>query len=251
MKREELSILALIPVRMGSSRFPGKPLHKLRGVTMVERVFRNVSASPLVKRTVIATCDREISECVSQFGADFVLTCNSHERASDRCAEALIKIEERYNEKYDVVVMIQGDEPMVTPEMIEVSLNPFYDEEDIQVVNLCCPISDSADVESPNTIKVVVNEEGFAIYMSRSVIPSNTRGLPTEFLKQVCIIPFRRDFLLKYGAMLPTALEVKESIDMLRVIESGGRVRMVQIQTETFPVDTLEDALRVEGLLQD
>lgn len=245
------NIIAIIPARMGSSRFPGKPLAKILGTPMVGHVYFRTKMSKTLKETYIATCDEEIMDYAKSIGAKCIMTKDTHERCSDRVAEALLKIEAETGEKVDIVVMIQGDEPMIFPEMIDKALEPMLKDESINVVNLMAPIKDRKEHDDPNTPKVVVDRENFAMYFSREPIPSWKKGAKeVPMLKQVCVIPFTRDFLLKFNELEPTPLEIVESVDMLRILEHGYKVKMVMENFDTYCVDTPEDLKRVEGHME-
>lgn len=238
--------VAIIPARMGSSRFPGKPLARIGRHTMVEHVYRRTALCPAVSATYVATCDEEIHSLVEEFGGRAIMTSPQHERASDRIAEAARSLDA------DVVLMVQGDEPMVTPDMIQAALSPFHRDPTVVCVNLAAHIETMEDFEDRNTIKVVMAENGDALYLSRAPIPSLTRASfgQVPAYKQVCVIPFRKDFLLRFTALPPTPLEQAESIDMLRALEHGYRVRMVRISQTTQAVDTPEDLARVEAMMR-
>jgi 3-deoxy-manno-octulosonate cytidylyltransferase (CMP-KDO synthetase) len=163
-------------------------------------------------------------------------------------AEAMVKLEAERNEKIDIVVMIQGDEPMVFPDMIDDAIEPMLSDQSIVVTNLMAPLKTREEQEDPNEVKVVVDKDNFAMYFSREPIPSWKKGTEeVPMYKQVCIIPFRRDFLIKFNELPQTPLEIIESVDMLRVLEQGYKVKMVSSQYETYSVDTLEDLKRVES----
>jgi 3-deoxy-manno-octulosonate cytidylyltransferase (CMP-KDO synthetase) len=244
------NVIAVIPARLGASRFPGKPLAPILGMPMVGHCALRTAMSPRVTSTHIATCDREIAEFARSIGIDAVMTSDRHERASDRVAEAVGTIESRTGRRADIVVMVQGDEPMVTPGMISDAVDAIESDEAVQVVNLMAPIDDPEDFADPNEIKVVVDRNGDALYFSRRPIPDDARlGDSTPRWKQVCIIPFRRDFLFRYLELAPTALERAESIDMNRILEHGGSVRMVPSRDRTVSVDTREDLATVERLM--
>lgn len=245
-----MSILALIPARMGSSRFPGKPMAKILGKPMIGHVYERVAKSPMLALTAVATCDKEIFDYIESIGGVAVMTGDQHERASDRCAEALLKLEERYQTKYEIVVMVQGDEPMTHPDMIGEAVQPLVDHPDVKVVNLLGRIKDTAEFEDRNCIKVVCDLQLNALYFSREPIPTRCKVDEIPMGKQVCIIPFRRDFLLEYTRLAPTPLEIAESVDMMRVLEHGMRVRMAPTSHDTQAVDTLEDLKKVERLMQ-
>jgi 3-deoxy-manno-octulosonate cytidylyltransferase (CMP-KDO synthetase) len=245
-----MNIIGVIPARMGSSRFPGKPLAPLHGIPMLGHVYFRCRLNQRLAATYIATCDDEIRRYASEIGAPCIMTSASHERASDRTAEAVRAIEAQSGTRVDVVVMVQGDEPMVRPEMLDEALDPLAREPALPVVNLMAPIDAHAAIDA-NEIKVVVARNGNAIYFSRHAIPWHRRTDAVAVFKQVCIIPFRRDFLTTFAALEPTALEKAESIDMLRAIEHGYAVRMVRTAYASSSVDTPEDLARVEGLMRD
>jgi 3-deoxy-manno-octulosonate cytidylyltransferase (CMP-KDO synthetase) len=242
-------ILALIPARMGSTRFPGKPLAPILGMPMIGHVYERVRRCNLLIETVVCTCDQEIFQYIESLGGKAVMTSNQHERASDRCAEALITLEKNQNERYDIVVMVQGDEPMTHPDMISEAVQPIIEDEKILVTNLLGRINGDDEFENLNCIKVVCDLQSNALFFSREPIPTRFKSNKVPFGKQVCIIPFRRDFLLEYTQMQPTPLEIAESIDMLRILEHGIKVKLVPTQYDTYAVDTEKDRHVVEKLL--
>jgi 3-deoxy-manno-octulosonate cytidylyltransferase (CMP-KDO synthetase) len=245
-------IVAVIPARMGSTRFPGKPLAMLNGRPMIEHVYRNASACKLLNGVYVATCDDVIRSSVEGFGGKVIMTSPSHTRASDRVAEAIHWLEERGGESVDIVVMVQGDEPMVTSSMIRSAVMPMLDDSSIACVNLVRQIIDPGEYEDRNTIKVVMNAVCDALYFSRASIPAVNFGSTNQakVYKQVCVIPFRRDFLRTFAGLAPTPLEAAESIDMLRAIEDGLSVRLIEIDEDTHAVDTPEDLRHVEELMK-
>jgi len=247
-----MKILALIPARMGSSRFPGKPMAKILGKPMIGHVFERVSKCDLLTSTVVATCDDEIAKYINSIGGRAVMTSKSHERASDRCAEALSIIENQDGFQYDIVVMVQGDEPMTESEMIREAVSPMLEDKTIKIVNLLGKIDSVEEFDDRNCIKVVCDLNSNAICFSREPIPTRSKVQSINqipMLKQVCIIPFRREFLMEYTAMAPTPLEIIESVDMMRVLEHGQKIKMVPTRYNTFAVDTPSDLLRVEKLM--
>jgi len=253
VKRAMTRIVAVVPARMGSSRFPGKPLAPLLGRPLIEHVVRRASMCDQLAAVYVATCDEEIRAAVEGFGGTAVMTSAAHERASDRVAEAAERVEA------DIVVMIQGDEPMVTPGMIVAAVAPMLREPSLRCVNLARRIKSREEYLDRNTIKVVMGVNGDALYFSRAPIPatdfardlaSGACARPPVF-KQVCVIPFRRDALREFARLPPTPLERAESIDMLRAIEHGHGVRLVETEEDTHAVDTPEDLRLVEGLMRD
>ena len=243
------NILALIPARMGSSRFPGKPMTLLLGKPMIGHVYENVAECKMLADTVVATCDDEIMDYIKSIGGKAVMTGTHHERASDRCAEALEILEKENNIKYDIVVMIQGDEPMTCSEMIEESVSPLLADPTVKVTNLLGKIESTEEFEDRNCIKVVCDLASNAIYFSREPIPTRSRSKEVPMGKQVCVISFTRNFLLEYITMPPTPLEIAESVDMMRVLENGYIVKMVPTNYQSFSIDVDEDKKRVEAYL--
>ncbi len=239
--------VAVVPARMGSSRFPGKPLAPLLGRPMVEHVFLRAALCPDVDEVVVATCDDEIRVAAETFGARVVMTSDRHERASDRMAEVAA------SEDADLWVLVQGDEPMIRPEMVSAAIAPFRAGEDVTCVNLMRRIEDAADLDDPNTIKVLVDARSDAMIMTRQAVPTLAPGgiAETPVFKQVCIIPITADELHTYAALPPTPLERLESIDMLRLMEHGRRVRMVETDVDSHAVDTEADRVRVEAMLAE
>jgi 3-deoxy-manno-octulosonate cytidylyltransferase (CMP-KDO synthetase) len=244
-----MNILALIPARMGSSRFPGKPMAKILGKPMIGHVYERVSSSELLDMTAVATCDKEIYDYIKSIGGHAVMTANTYERASDRCAEALLKIELDNDTRFDIVVMVQGDEPMTHPDMIAEAVQPMLVNPTIKVVNLFGKIKDDNEFNDRNCIKVVCDLDGNALYFSREPIPTSSKVDTFPRLKQVCIIPFTRDFLIEYTKLPPSPLEEIECVDMMRVLEYGLDVCMVPTAHESYAVDVPDDLVKVEKLM--
>ena len=247
-----MRIVAVIPARMASSRFPGKPMALIHGMPMIGHCYCRVRLCDALSDTYVATCDKEIFDYIESIGGKAVMTADTHERASDRAAEAMVKIEEASGQQTDILVMVQGDEPMDTPEMISEALSPMLQDDSVQVVNLMGCIENLAEFEDPNTVKVVVGPDDNAIYFSREPIPSRKKYVgDVPMHKQICIIPFRRDYLLQFNSTPEMPLECIESVDMLRVIESGGQVRMVMTEHQSIGVDTPDHLKHVEQLMVD
>jgi 3-deoxy-manno-octulosonate cytidylyltransferase (CMP-KDO synthetase) len=241
-----MKIIGIIPARMASSRFPGKPMADINGIPMIGHCYLRSKMSNLLSDVYVATCDVEIYEYIQSIDGKAIMTANSHTRASDRTAEALMKIEEKTKVKVDVVVMLQGDEPMVTPNMIEAAVKPLMDSSKILISNLYSKIQTLSEFEDPNEVKVVIDNNKFALYFSREPIPSRKKGVTeVPMYKQVCVIPFKRDFLLEYNNMEETSLEIIESVDMMRILENGLKVKMIFTSEESYAVDTPEDLEKV------
>jgi 3-deoxy-manno-octulosonate cytidylyltransferase (CMP-KDO synthetase) len=230
---------------MASSRFPGKPLASLHGLPMIEHVLRRAKLCTQLDEVYVATCDQEIREAAEGFGAKVIMTSAAHERATDRVAEAA----EHF--AAETIVMIQGDEPMITPEMIETALKPFRSDPLTACVNLVHRITSQQEFIDPNTIKVVADLNGDALYFSRSPIPHvNLEHTTAKIFKQVCVIPFTRQCLQEFSQLSPTPLERAESIDMLRLLEHGRSVRVVETSVTTHAVDTPADLQLVQTIMK-
>jgi 3-deoxy-manno-octulosonate cytidylyltransferase (CMP-KDO synthetase) len=246
-----MNIIGVIPARMASSRFPGKPLSEICGIPMVGHVYFRSKMCKTLNEVYVATCDKEIAGYIESIDGKAVMTADTHERASDRTAEAMIKVEEETGQTADIVVMIQGDEPMVYPEMIDEAIKPLFEDERVQVVNLMSLLKSRQEHDDPNEVKVVCDLKRNALYFSREPIPSWKKGAKQLLMyRQVCIIPFKRDFLIMFNELPPTPLEAIESVDMLRVLEHGYKVKMVLTKFVTYSVDTVDDLKKVERLME-
>ena len=242
--------IAIIPARMSSSRFPGKPMEDINGIPMIGHCYFRARLCKSLDQVYVATCDDIIFDYINSIGGKAIMTSKNHERASDRAAEALYKIEKSLQEKFDIVVMLQGDEPMVTPNMINKSLEPFKDK-NVEVVNLYSKITNMDEYEDPNEVKVVLDNYNDAIYFSREPIPSSKKGAKNfDIFKQVCVIPFRRKALMDFNDLEETPLEIIESVDMMRIIENGKKVRMVKIEEDSYSVDVKSDLDKVIKLMK-
>ncbi len=247
-----MSIIACIPARLNSSRFPGKPMALLHGMPMIGHVFHRTRLCTTIDDLYIATCDQEIYDYIISEGGKAIMTKDSHEGCIDRCAEALFKIENERGEKIEAMTIIQGDEPMIHPEMISSATQALLSDPTVNLVNLMAPLVTKEEIHDPNEIKVVVDCNNHALYFSREPIPSRkkTKYIPTVY-KQVCVIPFRRDFLVQFNQMDRTNLECIESIDMLRALENDYRVKMVPTKHRTLSVDTQQDLEKVSQLMEN
>lgn len=231
--------VAVIPARMSSSRFPGKPLKLILDRTMLEHVYIRTSFSKVVAQTIIATCDSEIERAAQEFGASVVMTSDSHERCTERVAEAIQNI------PCDIVVLVQGDEPLLDPQMIEEVAKPLIQDASIPCCNLMTRLDPKkSDWQSSNIVKTVYALDNTALYMSREPIPTGKRNVFGPIAKQLGIMAFRKDCLVHYTKLSPTPLEKVESIDMLRLIENRIPVLMKYVEKDSLGVDTPEDLER-------
>jgi len=240
--------ICLIPARMGSSRFPGKPLAPLLGYPLILHILERCRLCTSFNHIAVATCDEEIRDCVVAAKGMAILTSPDHERATDRVEEAISHLNVDLNDD-DFVLMVQGDEILVSPEMVAKMLSS-YEESPSPVVNLVTPLYSEADIEDVNTVKVVGTEDGRAIYFSRSPIPSRVRDKDAKVYQQTGIIGFSYSFLRQFALLPPTRLEATESVDMLRVIEHGYHIQLIYSDVETIGVDTPGDLKRAEERLK-
>ena len=242
-----MSLIGVIPARMESSRFPGKALAEINGIPMLGHVYHRSKMCELLDDLYVATCNKEIVDYVESIGGKAVMTSDKHVRACDRAAEAMLIIEEIRGERVDILAMIQGDEPMVLPEMIDEALNPLIQNKDELVCNLIAEVKTKEEHDDPNVVKVVADLDDYLLYYSRLPIPT-CKEVPKEvkLLKQVGLILFRRDFLLRFNELEQTPLEIVESIDMIRGLENGYKVKAFCTDKDMFSVDNIEDLKGVE-----
>jgi len=246
-----LNIVAIIPARMASSRFPGKPMTLISGMPMISHVYHRSRLCKRLNDVWVATCDREIFNYIESIGGKAVMTVDTHQRASDRAAEALLGIEKITGNFIDYVAMIQGDEPMLDPQMIDELIAPVEVDAGLQVTNLISLIDSPEEFENENVVKVVLDQHSFALYFSREAIPSRKKfSGNVPMWKQLGLILFSRMALLDYTQMTPTPLEIIESVDMNRFLEHGIKIKMVPVAHRCFGVDVPEDLQTVEPLMQ-
>ncbi|MFV0330230.1 MAG: 3-deoxy-manno-octulosonate cytidylyltransferase [Dysgonomonas sp.] len=247
-----MKFIAIIPARYASTRFPGKPLADMGGKPMIQRVYEQVKKA--VDEVWVATDDSRISDAVEAFGGKAVMTSANHKSGTDRIQEAYLRI----NKDFDVVINVQGDEPFIQPEQIE-SLKNCFDGVEVELATLVKPFrkEDGFDtLFNPNSPKVVVNKKDEAIYFSRSIVPYIRDVHHTEWLdkhifyKHIGMYAYRVDVLEKITQLPQSSLEKAESLEQLRWIENGYRIRVGYTNVETIGIDTPEDMERALGLLQ-
>jgi len=240
-----MRILGVIPARMAATRFPNKPMALIEDIPMVGHCYFRSVMCELLDEVYVATCDDEIFDYISNIGGKAIMTSTSHERATERTAEALQKIEELNNCKYDIVVMIQGDEPLIDPNMINEAILPLKDHGGF-VSNLMSKLNNFDEAQNPNFVKVVTTIEGDALYLSREPIPSSQKySNSVSYYRQLGLIAFSREALLKFVNLQTTPLEIIESVDMNRFLENNIPIKMKITEYEADSVDTKEDLERV------
>lgn len=242
-----MKTIAIIPARLAATRFPNKPMASIQGIPMIGHCYIRSKFCSLLDEIFVATCDTEIKEYIESIGGKAIMTADVHERATERTAEALLNIEAlQLGTKYDIIVMVQGDEPLVDPDMLREAIEPLLNG-DKMVSNLMASLPTQDEHENSNNVKVVTNIKGEAIYMSREPIPSRKKfkGEISSF-RQLGLIAFTREALLKFVALPTTPLEIIESVDMNRLIENGVPIYMTVTKYLADSVDTVEDLVRVE-----
>lgn len=227
--------LAIIPSRYSSSRFPGKPLIDLDGKTMIQRVYEGVINSKLFNDVVVATDDQRIIDNLKSFGGEAILTKSSHESGTERCGEVL----DGYQDT-DIVVNIQGDEPLVNTEQLKILLSAF-DDKTVEIATLGSPKITQEDIQNPNRIKIVLDHQSDALYFSRSPIPFERSKNEYPFLKHIGLYGFRAKTLKKLVQLPPTVLEKTESLEQLRWLFNGYKIRVIKTEMETPNIDIPED----------
>jgi 3-deoxy-manno-octulosonate cytidylyltransferase (CMP-KDO synthetase) len=242
-----MSTLIIIPARMESSRFPGKPLAKILGMPMIQHVY-NKSLNNGAD-VIVATCNNEIKLFIEKIGGKSILTKKNHTRATDRCAEAVIKYEKKYKKKIKYIIMVQGDEPLIKKNMIKKVIYEIKKGKE-KCINLFSYIKSKEEFLNPDCIKVVTNKNNYCLYMSRQAVPSCNSFQKKKFKKQVCVIGFKKQCLMEFYNMDETFLEIQESVDMLRLIENNIRIKMIITNEISHAVDRKEDILKIEKILK-
>lgn len=249
------NILALIPARYASTRFPGKPLADIMGKPMIQHVYER--AKSVFEHCYVATDDTKIEECVKAFGGKVVMTSTSHRSGTDRCAEALDKVEKELGMTFRAVINIQGDEPFVNTRQLEL-LGGCFENADCELATLVKPIEEVDELLSPNKPKVVLSADKYALYFSREPIP-HMRGVENkaEWIKKhtyynhIGLYGYRSDVLRAVTKLPHGALEDVESLEQLRWLENGYKIKVEVTETEGYSIDTPEDLQFVINLLKN
>ena len=242
-----MNILGIIPARYGSTRFPGKPLVSINGVSMIQRVYEQALKSKSLKKVIVATDDERIAQHVLTFNGEVMMTSPQHLSGTDRCAEIIL----REKEKWDAVINIQGDEPYIHPEQIDL-LCSCFELKDVSIATLVKQIANIDELFNHNNVKVVLNKKREAIYFSRSPIPYN-RNFPEQewlkhstYYKHIGIYGYRSSILNEIATLAKTNLEVTESLEQLRWIENGYTIHAAITTHESISIDTPEDLEKVK-----
>ncbi len=241
-------VLAVVPARYASSRFPGKPLASLAGKPMIQHVVERVKRAQLISRVLVATDDAKIQKAVSDFGGESLLTRSDHRSGTDRVAEVAAHV------PAGIYVNVQGDEPLVDPGTIDALVSAMHEEDAVQIATPCSVIHTASDIMDPNIVKVVRNFDGDALYFSRAPIPwVRDRGekVAARHWKHLGLYAYRRDALLDFPTLPPGDLERLEQLEQLRWLENNYRIRLVETEYDAISVDVPADLERVEKILRE
>jgi 3-deoxy-manno-octulosonate cytidylyltransferase (CMP-KDO synthetase) len=236
-------VAAIIPVRWGSTRFPGKPLHGIAGKPLIQHVWRRCVEADIFDQVIVAADDMRIVETAFQFGAEVALTSPAHPSGTDRIAEVAKKLKNT-----SMFFNIQGDEPLIDPKLLRKLVKKFQHGTKTDLITAACPIS-SEEASSQHVVKVVTDRSGLALFFSRSPIPFARNGTQAQYLKHLGVYGFRRRALLDFVNLPPSPLETAEQLEQLRALENGMTIRVIVSKTGSIGVDTPEDARLVEQLI--
>lgn len=248
-------VAGLIPARYSSTRLPGKVLAPILGKPMIQRVYERALQAGILDVVLIGADDDRVVEAVRAFGGNVVLTSPDHASGTDRLAE-MVQQPDSAAADADIVVNIQGDQPFMDPRMIEEAVRPLLDDPELPMATLKHRVTKPEDLEDPAVVKVVTDHQDNALYFSRSRIPNPCKDVPHPVFEHVGLYVYRRDFLVEWGRLAPTLLERVESLEQLRVLEHGYKIRVLETDTVDhefggFSVDTPEDLARAEALLRE
>lgn len=242
-------VVGIIPARFASSRFQGKPLVQILGKPMIQRTWERAKLATTLNHVVVATDDEKIAECCRGFGADVIMTSESCRNGTERCNEAL----QMLGKKYDVVVNIQGDEPLIEPDIIDGVVKALQAAPDA-VFSTAVTSLKPEDAFDPNRVKCVVDNHGYAIYFSRGLIPYNKLGKVNPqfpYLLHLGIQSYDSKFLSVYPQLPPTPLQLEEDLEQLKVLENGHKMKVIKVDHEAHGVDTPEDVEKIEALMRE
>ena len=234
-----MKVLCIIPARYASTRLPGKPLRDIAGKPMIVRVYERAVQAKRVQDVVVATDDERIRAAVAAHGGRAVMTRADHATGTDRLAEVAEKMTE-----YDLIINVQGDEPLIDPAVIDALVAPFLSDAALSMATVKTALAAEEDITNPNNVKGITDCAGNALYFSRARIPY-ARNPGAKVYKHIGIYAYRRDFLLAYARMEQTPLELSESLEQLRAIENGYRIRVIETNAVFIGVDTEEDLIAV------
>lgn len=240
-----MKIICVIPARFASTRLPGKPLALIAGKPMIQHVYTKACQAKLPEDVIVATDDQKVADVVKGFGGEVIMTSPDHPSGTDRLAEVALNYPD-----VDVIVNVQGDEPMITPQVIDALAEAFIKDEHLAMATLKT-LMDPEEYDNPNAVKVVTDLHDYALYFSRSLVPYPRKKTEDfKVYKHIGIYAYRRDFLLQYAALEPTCLEQIESLEQLRVLENGFKIKVLNTDFHGIGIDTKEDLDAVNKLFE-
>lgn len=240
----DIKILAVIPARYQSQRFPGKPLVKIGDRPMIEWVYQAAKSCPAFSQVIVATDDAKIADCVKSFGGEVEMTRSDHPSGTDRVAEVAMR-----HPKAVAVANVQGDQPFVTASMLTELVSPYLKGETPDMTTLACPLDHQTAYTDPNIVKVICDRHHHALYFSRSPIPFYRNAGEAPVFHHLGLYAFRRDFLTTYSQLTPTPLEHCEGLEQLRVLEHGYKIKVCHTPTSVIEVNTPEDLVKAQSLV--
>ncbi|AJQ25967.1 3-deoxy-manno-octulosonate cytidylyltransferase [Pelosinus fermentans] len=240
-----MNIVCVIPARYSSTRLPGKPLADIAGKPMIQHVYERAALAKRPQRVIVATDHPLVLEAVKKFGGEVLLTSADHPTGTDRLAEVAEQCPDM-----DLIINVQGDEPMIEPEVIDQLASAFDNHPDLNMATLMTKM-DTSEYQVPGAVKVITDLQGYALYFSRSLIPFPRIEIGLPVFKHIGIYAYRREFLLKYAKLAPTPLEKTESLEQLRALEHGYRIKVIETNFKSIGVDTIEDLEKVNLLLKN
>ncbi|HCA42959.1 MAG TPA: 3-deoxy-manno-octulosonate cytidylyltransferase [Bacteroidetes bacterium] len=238
-----MKITGVIPARWGSSRFPGKPLVMIDSKTMIRRVYDQAKKSKLITNVIVATDDIRIANEIINSGGEAVMTSSEHNTGTDRISEAIKKIG---NKAGEIIVNIQGDEPFINPKTIDIAIKELIKNKDAVVSTPVKKISNEKEILNENIVKVAKDEKGYALYFSRSVIPFNRSKKKINYYKHIGLYVYRKNFLSKFVKMKQSENEIAESLEQLRILDNGYKIKTVVIKEESISIDTPADLKKIK-----
>lgn len=250
MTEKKLNIIGIIPAKMASKNFPNKPMADINGMPMIGHVYNRVKLCNDITDVYVATADKEIKDYIKSIGGQCIEMPESMISATDRVAEAVKKVEQESQKKYDFVVMVQPDEPLVTPDMIGRAISPMIINNTLNITCLMDEIISEEVFNDRNEIKVVADVNNNAMFLSREPIPTASKGMTFPRMKMVGVSVFRREFLSQFNVMLSTPLENAEGIDLIRILENGIKINMTLSDQTTHSVNKPTDLEMVKALMK-
>lgn len=261
----QTKVTAIIPARYGSTRLPAKLLLDLAGKAIIQHVYERTCQAKLIDQVIIATDDSRIETVVKSFGGNVVMTSDKHETGTDRIAEVAQTLNS------EIIVNVQGDEPLIDPNTIDQAITPLLEDKDLMMSTTCEPIANWADVFNPNVVKVVINNQNEALYFSRAPIPfprfaalgqgcfepqkmllemQNNNAEAGDYFKHTGLYIYRREFLLNFTSWPRSPLEKVESLEQLRALQMGYRIRVIKVEKKSIGIDTLADLEKARKILK-